>query len=613
MKGVASHNSEKHPKLALALVSFILLLCAAAYADNSYLNIWLFRGTPQEASFFLDRPDILTVDSRPELSLLKEQIGGSEESIKVAALRALVEMYQLLSIDDIYSLKQTIGRTNKSIDRIAVAEDSVYRIRTRIINKSGLQISVHLQIERSKPGVFRTDSTGQARLRSANFIGMKKGSMDGLVEQDVILERDVPVILAVPREKEINYALLLLSSANTMALVPAEVTEKAKERQIGTSEVPMPIQVVDPDYPSELKRRLIGGEIHLRIALDKKGNVLGVAIEKGVHPYLDYCAVQAFLRWKFAPIIRKGKPVQASFSFNYLFDPRSDGPQSAEIAPVSNGLASSSNKLHDILTKVQDYCSQLSEAALSFVCEETIREIHYNLIDNISWEMLVLNRDSQIMVGRPVQIIDPRRTIRNEFICDYQLVRKGGAVKESRVVQEENGKAKRGPNPDLKEDRFSGLNSLLSPLRVLAGARQELFMFSFIKTQRVHGKDAYVLNAMPKAGNEDGIWAAKIWIDQDDYGVLRCDIEGIPLDGYEDVLRDCSVMNIKPSFMISHEYGYEKNGVHLPSRSKIRVSYPALDVRGPIEKLSIDLGYDKYRFFTVDTSTQVIRYSVRDP
>lgn len=33
--------------------------------------------------------------------------------------------------------------------------------------------------------------------------------------------------------------------------------------------------------------------------------------------------------------------------------------------------------------------------------------------------------------------------------------------------------------------------------------------FSFVKSQRVHGQGAYVLNATPKARNEDGLWLPK--------------------------------------------------------------------------------------------------------
>ena len=42
-------------------------------------------------------------------------------------------------------------------------------------------------------------------------------------------------------------------------------------------------------------------------------------------------------------------------------------------------------------------------------------------------------------------------------------------------------------------------------------------------------------------------------------------------------------------------------------RSKVRVLYPKIDFRGPIEKMAINLTYEKYKFFSVETDTRVIK------
>jgi hypothetical protein len=151
------------------------------------------------------------------------------------------------------------------------------------------------------------------------------------------------------------------------------------------------------------------------------------------------------------------------------------------------------------------------------------------------------------------------------------------------------------------------LSSLFAPLRVLAGDRQPRFNYRIIDEEKIRGKKVHVIEAVPKSGNEDGIWSARIWVDKESYQILKCEIEGVPIDGYEDVLNDCAILNIKPIFLTTHEYGIEKSGVMFPSRSKVHAAYPGIDFRGPIEKMGIDLAYDKYKFFMVETKPKIIK------
>lgn len=604
-------NSRSAPgeysRLALLLIGLALLLPLAAFAPSDYINIWLFVGTPQESPPLKKQVEIMTIDSRPELSSLKAQVMGSEAEIKKSALRVLAEMHQLRMIEDTFFIQQKVNKGVRSLDEVALAKDFVYRLRLSTRTQPNRQVAVHAVITRSKEGVFKAESTGQAELRRAYSTSGQKKLMDILIEQDVVLKPDYPIIVATSSEKGIYYAMLLLRNSTRIKSSPeVQSAEKRGGREVVA--VPEPAISLQPYYPRELKRRLIGGEIELQISVDQKGNVLGVTVRKPLHPYLDYCAVQAFLKWTFEPVLRKGRPIRASFLYSYYFDPRSSGEPAAEPnIMLSDASPTSAGSLGDILAHTRVYCRLLSEVAFNFVCEETIRETHYNLTDNISWAMLVLKKDSQLMIARPVQIIDPKRTIRNEFLCDYQLTRKGSVIEERRIVLRKNGQIQSDRKQVFQEKRFSGLSSLLSPLHLLSADRQRLFEFTFLENQRIQGRNAFVIDATPISGNEDGIWAARIWIDQQNYGILRCDIEGVPIDGYEDVLSDCAALNIKPSFNISHEFRFEKKGIFFPSRSRIRVSYPAIDIRGPIEKISIDLRYDNYKFFVVETETRVIK------
>lgn len=201
--------------------------------------------------------------------------------------------------------------------------------------------------------------------------------------------------------------------------------------------------------------------------------------------------------------------------------------------------------------------------------------------------------------------MDPKKIQRNKFLCDYLIVKKDGDVDERRIILKENGRRTTDRNEFLEEERFIGLSPMFAPLRVLAPDKQERFNYSLIETGKIHGKKACVIEAMPKYGNEDGIWSARIWIDLESFQVHKCDIEGIPIDGYDEVLNDCAILNIEPIFLTTHEYRREKNGILFPSRSSVRAAYPGIDYRGAIDKIRIDLDYDNYKFFTVETDQEI--------
>jgi len=205
------------------------------------------------------------------------------------------------------------------------------------------------------------------------------------------------------------------------------------------------------------------------------------------------------------------------------------------------------------------------------------------------------------------KIMDTQRTLRNNFLCDYQIIKKTDSIKEQRIVLKENDRKPKDQKNLLEETRFSGVSSLFAPIRVLAKDQQSKFDFRIIDEKKVHGRRTYVIEAVPKLGKKGAIWSARVWVDKQNYQVLKCEIEGIPLGGYEDVLNDCAILNIKPIFKSIHEYWMEKNNIRFPSRSEVQVVYPGIDQGGPVAKISMRLTYKNYKFFTVKTNHQIIK------
>jgi TonB family protein len=80
-------------------------------------------------------------------------------------------------------------------------------------------------------------------------------------------------------------------------------------RQSGTLSGPEPIKKVDPEYPQEMIKEHVSGEVVLYAIIRKDGSVDSIQLVRGLEPPLDRSAIKAFAQWKFRPGSRNGVPV----------------------------------------------------------------------------------------------------------------------------------------------------------------------------------------------------------------------------------------------------------------------------------------------------------------
>jgi hypothetical protein len=162
-------------------------------------------------------------------------------------------------------------------------------------------------------------------------------------------------------------------------------------------------------------------------------------------------------------------------------------------------------------------------------------------------------------------------------------------------------------NTLLEEKRFTALDPVLAAVELLGRDRQSLFDYRVIGRTDIQGRSAAILEAIPRSGNSRGVEYAKVWIDDRNFQILRSEVQGIPIEGYDDVLNDSVHFPVRPYLLTTHTYEFEKSGIRFPGRSVIRVEYPRQGVftKDRALKLKIDMKYDKYQFFSVETNESV--------
>ncbi len=105
--------------------------------------------------------------------------------------------------------------------------------------------------------------------------------------------------------------LLKLTLLGLLAIAPARAQSKA--------EPPVPVRMVPPVFPEEMRRQGISGVVTVKCTIDEQGNVKESKVEKSSDAIFEKPALEAVQRWKFKPAKQDGNPVSAHVSIPIKF------------------------------------------------------------------------------------------------------------------------------------------------------------------------------------------------------------------------------------------------------------------------------------------------------
>jgi len=257
--------------------------------------------------------------------------------------------------------------------------------------------------------------------------------------------------------------------------------------------------------------------------------------------------------------------------------------------------------LEEILQRCALYCEGLESAALFYVCKEKAKE--------------------EIIIKREIRIgtkITPAVKEINSYIYDYQLIRKGDKFEENRILIEENGKKKSIKDASMKTKRFFSERSIYGPVGFLSKDSQRQYNYKLLKEDEIDKRKAYVVEAVPITKMKEKPNYGKLWVDQENFSILKIEIAQDSIVGFEEVLRKIQEQlgsrrrvgryKVTPIFKIVHHYGVVKNGIRFPSKTIFEESYTIYSgklKRSYIyDRSSVTIKYYDYRFFIVDTKVK---------
>jgi YHS domain-containing protein len=324
--------------------------------------------------------------------------------------------------------------------------------------------------------------------------------------------------------------------------------------------------------------------------LDEQGRIVSALAMRSDSTPLNHAVGEALDQWMFDPKTENGKPAASKYAANISVS------ADAEETLVANrpGL---DLKRPDLLSKAEEYCRKLENAALYFVCRERIVETIYPndelmiikivLYDRIKGEQHGYMGSKNVPSGESV------------FAYDYQLIRKGGRIRENRILIEEKEKNPTGSQVYPKTRRFFIDRTILGPVGLFGRDAQSRFQYQVIKETHLDGKPVGIVEVKPKGGSPGESGFGKAWLDEATGAVLKMEIDVKSFSGYERIWAEYTSQGFMPSVSFEIAYSYENGGVFYPSR--IRLKESKYGVR--ISELTID--YDRYKVFSVGTEVKI--------
>lgn len=254
-------------------------------------------------------------------------------------------------------------------------------------------------------------------------------------------------------------------------------------------------------------------------------------------------------------------------------------------------------KLNEILKKTAEYCERLKQIALNFVCHENITEMIYSYNKKLVYKKIAVS--SGLVWTTELKL---KKSIKNSYVYDYQMVKRGEELTEKRILLKENGKEKHEKDAELKIERLTSEYLVYGPVGFLSSYWQKFFNYEIIGQENIEGKKTVVVKASPNEPREENYNFGKIWIDENDFSVLKIEWEPRSVKGFEDRVSS-SVGTLKRNLSWIVFYNIEKNGIKFPSQQFIEETF-ILETGSKHPKYEVSFIYDDYKFFTVETEVK---------
>ena len=264
------------------------------------------------------------------------------------------------------------------------------------------------------------------------------------------------------------------------------------------------------------------------------------------------------------------------------------------------------------------YCKKLKQAAFHCWCKErvieTLSKINlssgYNVSDISSHDNRANTQNIMRRNASSTRNNFWKKVIKYEF--DYQLISKGGEIKEQRKLL-----SKSSPELKIRNDRVNWViytflmeMAIFGPVTLLSKEQQEKLKFELVRFEKHKGRRFAVIKAVPKTIEDVSFIYGEVWIDTEDYSVLKLRLDPRSIQGYEKLTGNAKRLKTRLFLDCVLDYDTIHRGIRFPTQVIISEKYKGGPVLNRViggktwERTNKTIAYKDYRFFDVDASEE---------
>ncbi|MFC2145963.1 hypothetical protein ACFLRT_01230 [Acidobacteriota bacterium] len=265
-------------------------------------------------------------------------------------------------------------------------------------------------------------------------------------------------------------------------------------------------------------------------------------------------------------------------------------------------------KLQIILDHAAAYCEKLKNSAFHFFCKEKIVESRSPLYASMvnSADIIRVSKDFTLR-----QYDFNELTEVNTYVFGYRLLKSGPKIKEEREWLSSKDNTPISRDNVGKATAFFSRKAIFAPLTLLARERQNRYNYRFIRYDKRKGRRAVVIEVIPKSQEEENTIYGNVWIDLEDYSMLKIEADPRSIKGYQTLKEIARELNTRLFLTLELEFDNLHDGIRFPTKTHMLERYKGgrfvLKYKGSKgwERNRTTFTYTDYRFFDVKVEVSI--------
>ncbi|MGD2091460.1 MAG: hypothetical protein PVH61_35130 [Candidatus Aminicenantes bacterium] len=286
-----------------------------------------------------------------------------------------------------------------------------------------------------------------------------------------------------------------------------------------------------------------------------------------------------------------------------------------------------SKELERLLSGAAGYCEKLKKAAFHYTCKEKIAETHepFTRTRSTNLQDLSFSEPQDEMLYSRSGVLDrtsPSRIAKTRVekrIFNYRLIKSGDRVREERELEKDQELEKKiskkaavaSTGEAIKRIRFLSGKPIFGPFTILAADRQARYHFRFIGHQELLGRPVAVIEALPKSETDAAYVYGKIWIDTENFSILKIKVNPNSIVGYSRLKKFAQQLNARLFLDLETEFFKFRDGIRFPTSIRFLETYkggPLISSRRGTKgwrRTQTITDYSDYMFFNIEMKVTV--------